>query len=130
MKNIININDSITIEINKKFGRTIITLNKNGKKEVLSSLKTNDYFWSDAKFDENYIIIYSRGCMVNQIPLKIESAYNIKTDTIIYIAIFFFFDKNSSVLYISSLHKIKKIGTIPANNISFHIVTLNKAFTG
>lgn len=83
MKNIININDSITIEINKKFGRTIITLNKNGKKEVLSSLKTNDYFWSDAKFDENYIIIYSRGCMVNQIPLKIESAYNIKTDTIL-----------------------------------------------
>lgn len=83
MKNIININDSITIEINKKFGRTIITLNKNGKKEVLSSLKTNDYFWSDIKFDENYIIIYSRGCMVNQIPLKIECAYNIKTDTIL-----------------------------------------------
>lgn len=33
MKNIININDLITIEINKKFGRTIITLNKNGKKK-------------------------------------------------------------------------------------------------
>lgn len=83
MKNIININDLITIEINKKFGRTIITLNKNGNKEVLSSLKTNDYFWSDIKFDENYIIVYSSGCMVNQIPLKIESAYNIKTDTIL-----------------------------------------------
>lgn len=83
MKNIININDSITIEINKKFGKTIITLNKNEQKEVLSNLKTNDYFWSDVKFDENYIIIYSRGCMVNQIPLKIESAYNIKTDTIL-----------------------------------------------
>ncbi len=83
MKDVININEEISIEKNKKRNRTIITLIKGSEKIVLSNLKTDEFFWSDVKYDENYVIVYSRGCMVNQIPLVVECAYNIKTDTII-----------------------------------------------
>lgn len=80
MKKSIQINDTISIEIRKQFKRTIIVLNKNSQKEVLSDLKTNDYFWSDVVYDENYVVVYSRGCMVNRIPLNIEAAYDIKEE--------------------------------------------------
>lgn len=83
MKKIIKITDDIFVEKEKKRKKTVITLVKDGKKDILSELKTDDYFWSDVIFDENYVIVFSRGCMVNQIPLTIECAYNIKTDTII-----------------------------------------------
>lgn len=83
MKENIFINNNLCIEKNKKRKRTIITLIKDDEKIVLSDLKTDDFFWSDVVYDENYVIVYSRGCMVNQIPLVVECAYNIKTDTII-----------------------------------------------
>ena len=57
--------------------------NKNSQKVVLSDLKTNDYFWSNVVFDENYVVVYSRGCMVNQIPLNIEAAYDIKEERLL-----------------------------------------------
>lgn len=78
MKEIYKLNDAISVEKKKQFKRTIITLNNNSQKLVLSDLKTDDYFWSDVVFDENYVVVYSRGCMVNQIPLNIEAAYDIK----------------------------------------------------
>lgn len=83
MKKTYEINKNIFVEINKKRNRTIISLVKDGEKTLLSDLKTNDYFWSNIVFDENYIIVYSRGCIVNQIPLTIECAYNINTDEIL-----------------------------------------------
>ena len=55
---------------------------------------------------------------------------NTNIDMIMYAIIFLFFDKNSSVLNINSVHSIMNIGTIPANKTSFHIVTLNNAFIG
>ena len=78
MKEIYKLNDAISVEKKKQFKRTIITLNNNSQKVVLSDLKTDDYFWSNVVFDENYVVVYSRGCMVNQIPLNIEAAYDIK----------------------------------------------------
>ena len=83
MKEIFRLNDKTSVEKKKQFKRTIITLNKNSQKVVLSDLKTNDYFWSNVVFDENYVVVYSRGCMVNQIPLNIEAVYNIKKKRLI-----------------------------------------------
>ena len=83
MKEIFRLNDKTSVEKKKQFKRTIITLNKNSQIVVLSDLKTNDYFWSNVVFDENYVVVYSRGCMVNQIPLNIEAAYNIKEKRLI-----------------------------------------------
>lgn len=79
MKKTIQINDTTSVEMKEKFRRTIITLNKDSKKEILSDLKTDDYFWSDVVFDENYVIVYSRGC----IPLDIEAAYDIKEERLL-----------------------------------------------
>lgn len=83
MKEIINVNDSLSIEKNKTKNRTILTLRRSDKDIVLSNLKIDEFFWSGFLYDENYIIVFSRGCMVNQIPLTIECAYNIKTNTLI-----------------------------------------------
>ena len=80
MKKVIQISNTLSIEMEKRFKRTIISLIKNGHKEIISSLKTDDYFWSNVVYDENYIVVYSRGCMVNQIPLTIECAYDIKEE--------------------------------------------------
>lgn len=80
MREIFRLNDTTSVEIKEQFKRTIITLNKDLRREVLSDLKTDDYFWSDVVFDTNYVVVYSRGCMVNQIPLNIEAAYDIKED--------------------------------------------------
>lgn len=50
-----------------------------GDKEVLlSDIETDEYFWNKWVYDENYVVAYSRGCMVNQIPLTVEAAYSIK----------------------------------------------------
>ncbi len=78
MKREIIINDNLRVEENKKRTRTITSIIEDGKRKILTDIKTNDYFWSKVVFDENYIVVYSRGCMVNQIPLNIEAAYNIK----------------------------------------------------
>lgn len=83
MKTNVKINENLNVEVNKKINRTIIALNKNGEKIVLSDLKTDECFFSNVKFDENYVVVYSRGCMANQIPLKVEAAYNIKTNCIL-----------------------------------------------
>ena len=78
MKRTIKINDNLSIEETKKRKRTITTVIESGQRKILSDVETNDYFWSKFIFDENYIVVYSRGCMLNQIPLNIEAAYDIK----------------------------------------------------
>ena len=49
----------------------------------MSNLKTDDFFKLNFSYDENYIVTYSRGCMVNNIPIQVESAYNIKSRRIV-----------------------------------------------
>lgn len=78
-KRVIKINEELQIEIIKTKNETETYLIENGEKRVLSILETDEYFWCDVLYDENYIIVYSRGDMFTQIPLVIEVAYNIKT---------------------------------------------------
>lgn len=83
MKRKIEITDNLIVEENKKSKRTITSVIENGERRILTDIKTNDYFWSKIIFDENYIVVYSRGCMVNQIPFNIEAAYDIKEKRIL-----------------------------------------------
>lgn len=84
----IKINDNIVIKKEKKYikqeeflekERTIITLIKNNQEQILSDLKTNDYFYSEIIYDKNNIVVYSKGYMI---PLNIEAVYNINRDII------------------------------------------------
>ena len=83
MKYYIKLSEDLTIEQIKKRNRTIISVIDGKEKILLSDIKTNDYFWSKFVFNDTYIVAYSRGCMVNQIPLNIEAAYNIKEKRLI-----------------------------------------------
>lgn len=75
----LKVNDEMEIGIDGGNGRTCITVYDcvNGS-TVLSDLETSEYFTSDVKFNEYYIVAYSKGCMANQIPLNIDGAYSIK----------------------------------------------------
>lgn len=81
MSEIIKINDNVNVEIKRMKGRTIIILDRMGKRVILSDLKTSDTFTSHVVRDDNYIVVYSKNSTMNQMPLEIECAYNIKTDT-------------------------------------------------
>ena len=78
MKKDFIISDGLSIEYVKKSKRTITTIILNGERIVLGDIKTDNYFWSKVVFDENYIVVYTRGCVVNPIPISIEAVYDIK----------------------------------------------------
>lgn len=78
MKKVIEISDELAITIVIKKTRTMISICHNDKKTILVDNETDEYFWDGVVFNKDYIVIYSRGCQVNQIPLKIETAYDIK----------------------------------------------------
>ena len=78
MKKITDINENLHVKEIIKKRRTIISVIDGDKEILLSDIKTDDYFWNKWISDDNYIVAYSRGCMVNQIPLNIEAAYSIK----------------------------------------------------
>lgn len=77
------LNKGIAIEQISKRNRTIISVIDGNDKILLSDIKTNDYFWNKFVFNDTYVVAYTRGCMVNQIPLNIEAAYNIKKKRLI-----------------------------------------------
>ena len=78
MEKITDIKENLQVKEIFKKGRTIIFVIDDDKEILLSDIKTDDYFWNKWISDDNYIVAYSRGCMVNQIPLNIEAAYSIK----------------------------------------------------
>lgn len=78
MENITKINDSLSVKEAHRKNRTIISVIDGEKELLLSDIETDDYFWSEWVYDENYVVAYSRGCMVNQLPLTVEAAYSIK----------------------------------------------------
>lgn len=78
MEKITDIKENLQVKEIFKKGRTIISVIDDDKEILLSDIKTDDYFWNKWISDDNYIVAYSRGCMVNQIPLNIEAAYSIK----------------------------------------------------
>lgn len=79
----IKINDELSLEIVKKKRRTLVFLYDGMEKTVLSDIKTSEFFWSKVVYDENYIVVYTRGCMVNEIPLNVEVAFSIKNKSFI-----------------------------------------------
>ena len=83
MKHYIKLNEDLTIEQIKKRNRTIISVIDSKEKILLSDIETNNYYWNKFVFNDSYVVAYSRGCMVNPIPLNIEAAYNIKEKRII-----------------------------------------------
>ncbi len=72
------LNEQLIVGITTTKKRTIISLYENGIKKLLSDKETGNYFWSKVAYNEYYIVAYSRGCMVNQIPLNIDAVYSIK----------------------------------------------------
>ena len=77
------LNKGIAIEQISKRNRTIISVIDGKDKILLSDLETNEYFWNKFVFNDTYVVAYSRGCMINQIPLNIEAAYNRKEKKLI-----------------------------------------------
>ena len=75
----IKINERTSVGVETSKGRTCIKVYDcaNGI-TVLSDIETDEYFTSDFKYNEYYIVAYSKGCMANQIPLSIDGAYSIK----------------------------------------------------
>ncbi len=67
----------------KAKNRTRIYVIDGDKEVLLSSIATDEYFWLRWAADDNYIVAYSRGCMVNQIPLTVEAAYNVKEKKVV-----------------------------------------------
>ena len=78
MKKFTRINENISVTEDIRKDRTIISIIDGDKEIILSDLKTDDFFSNKWVCDENYIVSYSKGCMVNQYPLIIEAAYSIK----------------------------------------------------
>lgn len=81
MMDIIKINDSISIEVKKSEFRTVITLSRNGEKIILSDSYTDYAIMCNVAYDDNYIVVYLKDNTINQFPLEIKCAYNIKTNT-------------------------------------------------
>ena len=79
MENRIKINERTSVGIETSKDRTCIKVYDmvNGI-TVLSDIETDEYFTSEFKYNEYYIVAYSKGCMANQIPLSIDGAYSIK----------------------------------------------------
>ena len=82
MKQNEKISSSLGIEKIVKKTKTVIYLYVKGERTLLFAMPTSEYLWLNYVYDENYIVVYSRGCMVNQIPLKVEIAYDIKNNKI------------------------------------------------
>lgn len=72
------IDDELLVKIEKTNRKATVYICENGNKKLLAQVKTGDYVWAYVTGDNNYVVVYSRGCMINQIPLNIEAAYNIK----------------------------------------------------
>jgi len=84
MKNIKYINKYLFIKSIDGLKRKKVFINHDGKEILLANVKKIAYyFWINTVNDENYIVVYSRGDMSNQIPLDIEGAYNIKNKSIV-----------------------------------------------
>lgn len=86
MKTVKQITPRVQVERNQRMKTTAISVIVDGVKTVLADMKTNDYFWLKYEYNDRYIVVYSRGCMVNQIPLKVEAAYDIKNEKVVKLA--------------------------------------------
>ena len=63
--------------------KTAIYLEYRGNKHLLSEMTTTDTFGLHYTYDTNYVVVYSRDCMYNQIPLTIEAVYDLVNDKLL-----------------------------------------------
>ena len=78
MKTIDTINENLHIKRNKTQYTTTISVVDDGIETILKRMKTSNVFSCNFAYNNDYIAVYSRGCMANQIPLIIEAVYDIK----------------------------------------------------
>lgn len=78
------IKEGIKLVIIKKRGNTTAMIYVDDNPIRLCKVeKTDEFFWVGYDFNENYLVIYSRGCMANQIPLIIEAVYDMTNKKVI-----------------------------------------------
>lgn len=75
--------EQLILEITERKNRTTVNIIDRGEKKQLARVKTREYFFCKVKLSAGYLVVYTRGCMVNNIPLVIEAAYSIKTREIL-----------------------------------------------
>ena len=79
MKRITNIKDGLSVKEIIKKNKKIMYILDEGKEKVLSVVKIDKSFYSKWIFDDNYIVSYTRGDIINNpLSLRIEAAYSIK----------------------------------------------------
>ena len=78
MERIVDLENDICIKESVMVNRCRISVIDDNKEFQLSDAEVGDYLWSKWFCSGDYIITYSRGCMINQIPLTITGAYNVK----------------------------------------------------
>jgi len=84
MKTTRQIKEGIKLVIVKKTSSTSVMLYVDESPIRLCKVeKTDNFFWVDYACNENYLVIYSRGCMANQIPLTIEAVYDMTSKKVI-----------------------------------------------
>ena len=71
------INKDIIVKEEKNENNTRISVIDGDIEVLLSDVETDDFYFSRWINDENYIVAYSRGSMVNQMPLSNDGAYSI-----------------------------------------------------
>ena len=79
MKRVYNIKEDLAVELKVKRRKTVITIIDNGVRKILADIKTNKNFYCRVRYDKNYIVAYTRGNIINKIPINVEAAYNINT---------------------------------------------------
>lgn len=75
--------EQLILEIIERKNRTTVNIIDRGIKRPLARVKTSEYFFCKVKLSASYLVVYTRGCMVNNIPLVIEAAYSITTREIV-----------------------------------------------
>ena len=84
MKKTRYIKDGIELELVKKARKTVVILYVDGTRIQLCKVDvTTENFWVAYEYNENYLVIYSRGCMANQIPLAVEAVYDMTNKKVI-----------------------------------------------
>ena len=78
METIEKINENLSIKKVTTHITTTISIIEDEIETVLKRMGTNYAFSCNYIYNNDYIVVYSRGSMANQIPLEIETVYDIK----------------------------------------------------
>lgn len=71
-----------TATLHGKTQTEVIIIN-DGEERHLGTLLSDDYYTESIVYNNDYVIFYAKGCMVNQIPLTVNEVYEIDTNKFI-----------------------------------------------